>query len=149
MVHIQEMQNFLFWNFKIALIDLGLHCNLPGLQIPCAYFLHTCIFSEKFLHTEAYKKPNGESILQYQVSFMLTVTERILFTPKNYQKKVKTRLYDLNTWWCWILILLFRLPMCRLHLHSKFQRQTQSSSSANLKTPLALTSPAELLYYWQ
>lgn len=35
-------------------------------------------------------------------------------------------------------MLLFRLPMYRLHLHSKFQRQTQSSSTANLKTPLAL-----------
>jgi hypothetical protein len=59
MLHIQELQNFLFWKFKMVLIDLGLHCNWPGLQIPFTSFLHTSNFSEKFLHTEAYKKPNG------------------------------------------------------------------------------------------
>ena len=54
------------------------------------------------------------------------------------RKKVKTGLYNFNNSWCWIVMLLFRLPMYRLHLHSKFHRRTQSSSTANLKTPLAL-----------
>ena len=88
MLHIQELQNFLFWNFKMVLTDFGLHCNWPGLQIPFTSFLYTSNFSEKFLYTEAYKKPNGESVLQdHLVSFMLTITERKLFTPQNYQKK--------------------------------------------------------------
>jgi len=117
----------------MVLNDLGLHCNWPGLQIPFTSFLHTSNFSENFLSTEAYKKPNGESVLQdHLVSFMLTVIERNLSIHRTTRKKVKTRLCDINTSWCWILMLLFRLPMHWLH------RQTQSSSTANLKTPLAL-----------
>jgi len=72
----------------MVLIDLGLHCNWPDLQIRFTSFLHTSNFSGKFLPTATYKKPNRESALQdHLVSFMLTVTERNLFTPQNYQKK--------------------------------------------------------------
>jgi len=56
MLHVQELQNLLFWNYKMVLIDLGLHCNWLGLQIPFTSFLHTSNFSEKFLHIKAYKK---------------------------------------------------------------------------------------------